>query len=415
MFFLLFPSEKVQVWKKIKTDKKTLTSLFSLFEKKPENVEIFLYQDSIYVVKGDYKKYVEIFYLSPKELKKVCATSKGIIVPVENANVPFILGQTIVGLGIYSWAFPWFLLGEVEDYKIFTAMGLFTPLIWFGVAGGISKGNTISYGSAYGSFLGSIEGAFHGELIFDSPRAVFPVSLTENLLALYLGQKYLLSPAVFQRKFNHFIYGYYHYTMVKLLFTDEVFTDLDNRIASALSLTESYLSIALSKDVEYLSWGDALFELRTSLIGAELLPSILLTLENIKEDFEIPDEWYALSSLLGHGAGYYIGYELSKKYDISLATGLLSYLIPSLAHGFSAGLGILMESSEYWKFYPLIFIGGEIILTTYIYKAFSIRLPKETEEKRGVIIYPLLYAAKPENNFSHYFIKPGVGISLYFK
>ncbi len=405
---------KSEIWYEEKIDRKTKVCLLSLFKKKPENIEVFILEDSIYVIKGKFPHYAEIVYLPKEQFRKLIAKPVEFSV-IENARGSYILGQTIIGLSIYSWALPVFLLGDDGDATIFVALGLFTPLIWFIGTTSATSGVNISYGSAYGSFLGGIEGVFHGGGIFNSSRAIFPVSVTENFFDFYLGQRYGVGMGAYQRKFNHFLLGYYHYSMLKLLFEKDVnWESEDSKYASVLSLIESYISLFISKDVDYLSYGDALFELRTTIIGGEFIPSILLTLDMCNEDLEIDTNWCALGSLLGHGIGYYIGYTLSKKYDISPATAFLSYLVPYLAHGFSGGVGVVLESEEYWNFYPLIFISTEIVLTHFIYKNLGIE-EKKARDEQGLMIHPLFYTSvSGDKKFLLHKITPGIGISFSF-
>jgi len=239
----------------------------------------------------------------------------------------------------------------------------------------------VSGGAALGAYLGGIEGAVHGGVAFQSERAIFPVSLAENLADFALGQKMGFTPGMFQRKFNHCFYGYYHYVAGRTLAVgwenDDVWEDSDDIavIGTALSVLEGYTSLFLSRHSENLTYGDALFELRTAIIGAELVPLLMATYDLHREE-QSNERIYAATSLAGYGLGYWLGRKLSRDYDLSGAAGVFTWLIPYLAHSATGGLIVLTESEDLARSYPAIFLAMDLPLTYFCYKIFAERSTK---------------------------------------
>jgi hypothetical protein len=157
--------------------------------------------------------------------------------------------------------------------------------------------------------------------------------------------------------------------------------DLDRlgfrQIGTGLSLCEGYASLYLSRNAQDLTYGDALFELRTMMIGSQTIPLILLSVDLwTGGNSAIDNRIYSATALAGFAAGYYLGYKLTSKYDLSGPSGIFTYLIPYLAHGLTAGIGTIINSGEstdyfYWKAYPIIFSIVDIGLTAYVYKSMA--------------------------------------------
>jgi hypothetical protein len=265
-------------------------------------------------------------------------------------------------------------LGTEDETGI--AIGLFTPLVYTSFVYVTTANTRISRGAAEGALLGGLAGAVHGGLLFQSERTVFPVSIAENLTDFALGQKMGFTDGMFQRKFNHCIYGYYHYLAGKTLAVgwedDDVWEDGDDiaRFGTALSMMEGYAALFLSKNDDYLTYGDATFELRTAIIGAEFVPLIMATFDLHRE--EMTDERiYAATSLAGFGLGYIWGRKLSRDYDLSEGAASMTWLIPYLAHTATGGLIALTESEDLARTYPVIFLAMDLPLTYICYKTFA--------------------------------------------
>jgi hypothetical protein len=374
LMMLISVSAQTQVLKKIKIDRKMETQLVSLFDKKPQRIELYATEDNAFVVEASYEGMKLTKQLSADEYKAVLAKQVDKFVVLENARVPHLIGQTTLGLALYSWSVPWALFGDSisgREEAYFATMML-TPLAYAGMNFFLTRGKNITSGAAYGSFLGGIEGGVHGGIGFSSPRLIFPASLAENVIDLVLGQTMDFTPAMFQRKFNHAIYGYYHYFAVRALIADEIVgdsMDIDLSLSSAASALEGYASLFLSRRSEYLSYGDALFELRASEIGAQTIPLILATVD-LYGDGSIDKRYYAAGSLAGFFLGYYIGNRCSVNNDLSGASGFLIYLLPALCYTAVGGVARLVNNKNFTYALPAVASVAEIGLTAYIYKSF---------------------------------------------
>lgn len=391
------------VLQKVKIDKRTESLLVTIFETKPKNVALYLTKDSTYVVEADYDDKKVIKKLTIDEYNVLLETKLEKVIILENTRVPYLIGQTSLGIFLYSWSLPIAVGGEdCYENKGFVALGLFTPLLWTITAYNISRNANISGGAAYASFLGGIEGAFHGGFIFDSPRTICPVSVVENAVNFMLAQKFGFTPGMYQRKFNHSIYGYYHYFVFTHLagMYEDVSFQTHIRNASIVSLFEGYTSLYLFRKSEYLTYGDALFELRTSIIGAQTIPLILASID-LHRDEASDEKIYVITSLAGFSAGYYIGNKLSKGHDLSGPSAFLTYLLPYLAHGLTGGLTVLFESDGFTYSYPIIFSISEIGLTYFAYKKFAKKDVGSTHFEKGsfnFFVNPLCLLAKEEIN-----------------
>ncbi|HEX7318950.1 MAG TPA: hypothetical protein VF399_01165 [bacterium] len=414
LIMLITLSAQTQVLKKIKIDRKIETQLVSLFDKKPQHIELYATEDNAYVVEASYEDLKLTKQLSAEEYKAIMERQVDKLAILENARVPHLIGQSFSGIAIYMWSLPITIFDNTTDNSTAAlAVGLFTPFVYTGAQFLFTSHANISSGTAYGSFLGSIEGAAHGVVGFQSVRTIFPVSLVENMTDFTLGQTMGFTPAMFHRKFNHVVYGYYHYFAIKDLINgdlgmDNNMDDIDAGLATLSSVLEGYGSLFLSRNSEYLSFGDALFEMRTGIIGGQTIPLILLSFDlyNGRES-SFNDRIYAATSLAGFAVGSYIGLQSSKVNNLSAASGVFTYVIPYLAHGLTAGIGVLMESDPsseanwYWRAYPITFSVLDIGMTYYIYKAFAkkemtgMKHDRHDQEKMGLNFYlnpaPLFY------------------------
>ncbi len=363
---------------RIQIDRKTESILATLFEELPQRIELYLSADSGYIVEATYENRRMVEELTADEYQTLLATSGVKMVILENARLQYLIGQTMHGLGLYSWSLP--LALGMEDKGAVT-VGLFTPLVYTSAVFLLTSKMRVSGGAALGAYLGGIEGAVHGGVVFQSERGIFPTSLAENLLDFALGQTMGFTPGMFQRKFNHCFYGYYHYFAGRTLAigweNDDAWENLDDAavVGTALSVFEGYSSLFFSRHSENLTYGDALFELRTAIVGAELVPLLLATYDLHRQE-QSDERIYAATSLAGYGVGYLLGRRLSRDYDLSGAAGVFTWLIPYLAHSATGGLIALTESEDLARSYPAIFLAMDLPLTYFCYKMFAKRSTK---------------------------------------
>ncbi len=384
---------------KVNLDRRAENNLVTLFEKLPQDIEVFVTSDSIYIIEAAYPGNKIIKKLTASEYRSLIVRIPAERVILEDAQLPYVIGQTIHGISLYSWSLP--LALGMDDWESALSLGLLMPLLYSTGSYLFTKDMRVSGGAAYGSFLGGIEGAWHGGLFFESERAIFPVSLAENVLDFTLAQKMGLTSGMYQRKFNHCVYGYYHYTAFKTLFNSDGWTDEGEflQVSTLLSVGEGYASLFLSRDAEDLTLGDALFELRAASIGAEALPLLLATYD-IHRNVDIDERIYAGLSLLGHGAGYLLGNKLSRDYDLSGSGGVMIWLLPYLAHGFTASLTFLSDSEGLSNSYPAIFLSTDIILTYAYYKAFAkkpLKMGKADAPHFNMALNPIGLICKDKN------------------
>jgi hypothetical protein len=371
MAMVVFAQETVT---KVKIDRRVESNLSTLFETLPERIEVFVTADSTYIIEAFYPDKKLVKRMTSAEYRDLIVKKPSKIVTLESAQISYLVGQTLLGLGLYSWSLP--VMFNDDDFSEGSAtIALLTPLLYTSTCFLLTKDRRISSGAAYGSFLGGIEGAYHGGLLFKSGRGVFPVSLAENILDFTLGQNMGFTPAMYQRKFNHCAYGYYHYFAVKMLFAGEDFDiwdvdDEDLQLSALLSLGEGYTSLYLSRNSGNLTFGDALFELRMSAMGAQALPLILNTIDRNRDEWS-DESVYAGLSLLGYGVGYLWGYKFTRDYDLPGAAGVMVWILPYLAHATTGGLVLLSDSEGFRDSYPAIFLGTDILLTFACYKAFA--------------------------------------------
>jgi hypothetical protein len=373
IFFLLISNIFL---KEIRIDEEKKANFLDLLREKPKDIKFYIITDSL--LKNDdsskiylysyYKNYIKILEIPYENFKKRIEAKVTSTFIFENKRVEYLIGQGLLGISLYSWSLPIFL--ELEDVPAVGIGGTF-PLFYLGITALSTSGQNISSSQAYGSFMGGVMGGIHGGLISQNKRGIFPGGIFENYLDFFLCRSLRIPLGVYQRKFNHTLYGYYHYFTFKSFLEKEYKIEKkDYLYSSILSILEGYGSLFISKNEKNLTFGDALFELRLGIIGAEAFPAMLLTYDNISKG-KIPEELYAFSSLLGHFGGYYLGDKLSKKYDISFSTAIFTYIIPVISHFFTIGLAALTQSEAYWRIYPFIFIITEVGLTDAVYNAFK--------------------------------------------
>jgi len=368
---------QVQSMQKVKMDRKMETLLVTLFEAKPQSIELFMTEDGNYVVEATYEGQRITKNLTAEEYKTLMEKPVDKYAILGNARVPYLIGQTALGLCVYSWTLPVSFLGtesfDDDTWRTYTAIGLVTPLVYSSALFIFTRNTRISGGAAYGAFLGGIEGCSHGSMLFDSPRAIFPASLAENFTDYALGQTMGFTPSMFQRKFNHTIYGYYHYLAVLELVGSIDAADDKNtmRFSTLVSLGEGYTSLFLSRKADYLTYGDALFELRASAMGASAIPLVLASIDLYSSDMSIDENVYIGTSLAGFAAGYWFGNRLSCINDLPGTAGLLTFFIPALCDLAAAGVGVLVNSDGYYNSLPVIILATDFTLTTVVYKSLT--------------------------------------------
>ncbi len=390
---LVFAQEPIT---KLKVNRKTESILATLFEELPQRVDVFITLDSTYIVEAIYPNQKMVVKLTSLEYRDLLSIEPPKITTLENARVSYLIGQTALGLGLYSWAVPVAL--ALED-KNAAAIGLFTPLLYASTHYLLTSGRRISGGSAFGAFMGDMEGGVHGGLLFESARGILPLSLCENILDNVLGQTMAFTPAMYQRKFNHCAYGYYHYFAFWTLVRDwDDWNDEDNieQIGTVFSLGEGYTSLFFPKNSDDLTFGDALFELLTGIMGAEFMPLILATFDLHREE-QTDEKIYAVTSLLGHGLGYVWGRKMTRRYDLPGTAGVLMWILPYLAHGATAGLVVLTESEGFAKSYPAIFLTMDLALTYVCYTTFAEKATKTGNAhapKLNIAVNPVCFMLK---------------------
>ena len=346
---------------KVKADRKTESNLVKFFDPLPERIDVFMTSDGTYIIEAIYSNKKLVKKMSSDEYSSLTLKTPSKMVTLEDAKISYLVGQTFNGLSIYSWSLPVMLSNDWSEGQ--AAIALLTPLIYSSTCFLLTKDRRISSGAAYGSFLGGIEGAFHGGWIFKSEKAIFPGSLAENILDFTLGQNMGLTPAMFQRKFNHCLYGYYHYYNTRTLIGGRnLWGDPYDliQLGTILSLAEGYTSLLLSKDAKNLTFGDALFEFRTSTMGAEALPLILGTID-LHRNENSDERVYAALSLVGHGVGYIWGNKLSRDYDLPGAAGVMTWLLPYLAHAATGGIAVLVDNEKFLDSYPAIYLTMDVL------------------------------------------------------
>lgn len=363
----LFAGETLR---KVSVDRRARSNLATLFEELPQSIEVFITSDSVYVIEATYEESKIVKRLASAEYRSLILRIPDERIILEDAQLPYVVGQTIHGIGLYSWSLP---LAFGMDGEGALSFGLLVPLLYSTGSYLATKNMRVSGGAAYGAFLGGFEGACHGGLLFESEKTVFPVSLAENFLDFTLAQKVGLTSGMYQRKFNHCVYGYYHCGALKALMHSGDWDSWDSedeflQVSTLLSLGEGYASLFLSRNSEDLTLGDALFELRAASMGAEALPLILMTYDLHREEASDP-RIYAALSLAGHGVGYFLGNKFSREYDLSGSGGVMIWLLPYLAHGTTAALTFLGENEGLQRSYPAIFLTTDFLLTYVYYKA----------------------------------------------
>ncbi len=371
IWFLTFQVDTQSVIRleQVKAGRELESRAVKLFDSAPERIFIFR-KDTTYWIEGWYSGYKEIHIIGKSRFQRLMEEAPSHVI-TGNYRPQFLIYQFLMAAGIYSWSFPAFV--QAQDEMAIAGGSLIIPS-WMALAYFISSRQRVSEGAAFGSLVGGVLGAVYGGMIFDDTRAVFPSSVLLNLGNFYMGQKFNLSSAPFQRQLNHALYGYYQYYTTMLLFNVNMDSDprTHRALSSTLSLLEGYAALWLSKDDIHLTHGDALFELRAASIGAEALPLILLTVDNLRGSTS-SNQLYAASSLIGYAAGYYAGIRLSSQYDLSTGAAIATYLAPYMANALLMGIGALVGGEGYFKVYPALFLITDASLTYFTYKTFARR------------------------------------------
>ncbi len=371
MWFITFQVDTQSVIRleQVKGGREVESRVVKLFDGVPERIYIFR-RDTTYWIEGWYSGYKEIHIIGKGRFQRLMEEAPSYVI-TGNYRPQYLIYQFLLASGLYSWSFP---ISVQASGEMALASGFLIVPSWMAFSYFLSSRQRVSEGAAFGSLVGGALGAVYGGMIFDDVRAVFPSSVLLNLGNFYLGQKYNLPSAPFQRQLNHALYGYYQYRMAMTLLNIDTNSDprTHRALSSTLSLLEGYAALWLSKDDIHMTHGDALFELRAASIGAEALPLILLTVDNLRGSTS-SSQIYAASSLIGYAAGYYAGLRLSSQYDLSTGAAIATYLAPYMANALLMGIGALVGGEGYFKVYPALFLITDVSLTYFTYKTFARR------------------------------------------
>ncbi len=352
-------------WEKVEISQTLYPKVYRLFEGRPDTIFIFQDPQGTYWIEAWYPDHKDMLPLTPEQWR---AFTQGAEIPPmvlqPSHRVGYLIGQTLLGISIYSWSFPAFL--RLSEPTANAAIGLFMPFTWFGIHWFETRNRRVSAGEAWGGFSGGVLGAFHGSMLFQSLRGVFPVSVAENLLDRTLARRWALGPGLMQRKVNSHLYGFYHAFLLSDIFSLGLSGASRSRLAASVSLLEGYTALVLSRKTPSLTLGDALFELRLSIIGGEFGPALLTSLFGDRVSRKI----LLATSLIGQVSAQFLAQQLSVRYDLSVSGALLNALVPYLAHGVTAGVGVLLGSDLYWRSYPILFLATDLGLTWRLYQAF---------------------------------------------
>ncbi len=270
------------------------------------------------------------------------------------------ISQTLLGFSLYSWSFP--SLFELKGNAA-GAVGLLTPVAWFGYS--LYSAKNISYPEALAGFLGGISGALQGYYVVSDVKGVFPLSMTSNFLDLYIVRKTGIYPGIIFRKSVNSYNSFYEANMLNLIITGRGLSENGMRGAALYSLLKSYGTFLLFRNSKNVTEGDALFEAKLQILGAEFLPLIL---HNVQMEGQVR----ALTSFLGYAAGYGVGLKLSEDRDLSFGNALIIAFSPALASSLVGGLTLLFTEDipdEMLSLYPVVDLG----LTYLLYRNFSRR------------------------------------------
>ncbi len=266
------------------------------------------------------------------------------VIKERNYRSYFIASEVFLGISIYPWALP---LGLGLKDRLAIGLGLWTPAISFFLS---SKVRYVkASGTPLQSFFGGVGGLLRG---FTLPKIsenhfTFPLflSLGENIGGYFLSERLKFGVEDAWRFFNFNILGVYHAGMLQIL-TKGNWKNY-KYLYLILSGLEGYGgSILLSKE-ENITFGDAFCELEYARLGvtsplAFLGGMALLTNKNLFNNNSI-----SISSLIGSCVGYYFGYKMSKKRDLSFGKALLISFAPRMIEGIVLGTAILILGD--WK------------------------------------------------------------------
>jgi len=128
-------------------------------------------------------------------------------------------------------------------------------------------------------------------------------------------------------------------------------------------LVEGYGSLLSTRNDYKTTWGDALFELVTSGVGAAEGWLCVGTVDLIDDELDFDTKVYAPFSLVGNVIGCGLGYHLSQRKDLTFFGGFLTALGPSIANGIVTGTLVLLEVEKPIVYSALWAIG--LPLTTW--------------------------------------------------
>jgi hypothetical protein len=269
-----------------------------------------------------------------------------------------ILGQTILGFGVYSWSLPMTFNLTGRNAAV---VGLLTPFGFFTY--GMLTAKSKSSPEAVAGFLGGGMGAVHGYLLLSYTKGIFPVSLTENILDQYLAKSMKVSDGVVMRKALNCGNAFYEANMLSNIIRDRGLEDKEWRIATLYSVIKGYGMMYLDRNDYTATEGDVIFEGKLQLLGAEFLPLILYDqhLGRLK----------AFASLAGYIPMYFYSRKLSKMYDLGFGESLVILFSPALASTVVGGIALLISNETLNKQLPRLYPILDLALTYYLYKRFK--------------------------------------------
>ena len=261
----------------------------------------------------------------------------------KNFKSYFIASEVFLGISTYSWLLPASL--ALND-RVTVAIGLWTPAISFFLSSRVHY--VKSSGTPLQSLFGGIGGTLRGFIISTTSKNnlnpfVLPLflSLIENIGGFYLSEKLKFGTEDTWRFFNLNILGFYHAAMLQIL--NEGKLENYKYLYSALSALEGYGgSILLSKEKD-ISFGDAFCELEYARIGITTPLAFLGGMELLTNKDFFNKNSVAISSLIGSSLGYYFGYKMSKKRDLSFGEALIVLFAPRIIEGMIFGTAILLS------------------------------------------------------------------------
>lgn len=262
----------------------------------------------------------------------------------KNYKSYFVASEVALGIGMYSWLLP---LGLGLKDRLAVVVGLWTPAISFFASSRIRyvKASGTPLQVFFGGIGGMFRGIFFAEKIENKLTLPLFFSLAENIGGYFLSEKLKFGVEDAWRFLNFNGLGIFHAAMIHIL-TEESWKEY-KYFYPILSALEGYAgSILLSKE-ENITFGDAFCELEYARLGVTSPIAFLGGMELLTKGDFFNKNSVVFSSLIGSCAGYYFGYKMSKKRDLSFGEALLVSFAPRILEGIVIGTAILIFPE--WK------------------------------------------------------------------